>query len=267
MILIVLTMATWATIGGWITPQLFEEKGLNKMAGRGAGIAAGALGSLFFLLILWGVVATFPAGGRISAKPSVQPDGETDDEPAEDTPATPPIDRVANLKQTANQYLDRLVPYGPAVERLVFALGGLLLGMILTGWILPVRFANNAEPAQLEESYRDQWVKGAAAEYELTDDPDEVERKLIAAGYGSDEVRALARQNESAPVGTWLTNIEDIAASADQSAQDKQSQYPGPTWWSEIVMPLLGILSIAGLGALLALFLSSVPNPISRRFS
>ena len=53
MLFIILTMVSWAAIGGWITPQLFEEKGLNKMAGRGAGIAAGAVGSIIFLLILW----------------------------------------------------------------------------------------------------------------------------------------------------------------------------------------------------------------------
>ncbi len=271
-VLILLNVVSWAVIGAWITPQLFEEKGLNKMAGRGAGIAAGALGSLILLLILWAVIATFPEAGSVpeKPKPKVNADGDSEGDSEGETPdepALPPVNRIANLKETTSRYVDRLVPFGPAVERLVFLLAGLVLGIILASWVLPFRFANNAEPVQLEESYRQQWVKGAAAEYELTDDEDEVARKLIAAGYDADDVHALAQDNESARVGTWLDNIEGIASANTDNAQDKESEYPGPTVWSEIVMPLVGILSVAGIGVLLAMFLTTIPNPISKRFS
>ena len=104
---------------------------------------------------------------------------------------------------------------GPPVERLVFVLGGLLLGMILTGWILPVRFSNNAETSPTRRKHTvNNGLKARAAEYELTEDEDEVARKLTAAGYGVEDVRELAKANESAQVGSWLANIEDIAASA-----------------------------------------------------
>lgn len=171
---------------------------------------------------------------------------------------------IHNLKQ----FDVMLKPFYPNLYRLAWVMGGVLLGMLIVYLVVPIEFRNNAAPVQMDETYREQWVKGAAAEYEITGDRSEVERKLIAAGVTADEVESLSSDNQGTEIGSLLSQIEPIASDVSDSAQAQEEEFAEPGGFANF-MPALVYIVVAILGILIAVGLTLYPDPIGmirRRF-
>jgi hypothetical protein len=167
---------------------------------------------------------------------------------------------MKRIIHVVKQYDVMITPFKPAIQKLILIMTGLALGMLAVYILVPVRFKNNAEPIQMDDGYRDQWIKGVAAEYLLTNDEDEARDKLISAGVTVDEVQRLRDDNVNNQVGDWLENLAPVVDSANSAAEAKAKEYPDPGFMNGIA-PLLWYLAFLVIGILMAVGFT-LYNPI-----
>ncbi|HMB60890.1 MAG TPA: hypothetical protein VKN35_13335, partial [Xanthomonadales bacterium] len=112
-------------------------------------------------------------------------------------------------------------PFSPALSRVVLISVGILIGIFSVYGNLPLVGLKwqNAEFVHLTEGWKDIWVKNAALAAELGVPDEQTADTLESAGYGPDEVGALADANASTDLETPLRNVQplpnpDEAASA-----------------------------------------------------
>lgn len=171
---------------------------------------------------------------------------------------------VHNLKQ----FDVMLKPFYPNLFRVAWLMGGVVLGMLLVYIVVPIEFRNNAAPAQLDETYQEQWVKGAAAEFDLTGNANEFRQRLIDAGYTESEINDLIDANEGADVYDPLNRAEEAAGNYNSAAQATEEQYAEPGGFAN-VMPIVVFLVVGLVAILASVGLTLYPDPIGmirRRF-
>ena len=159
------------------------------------------------------------------------------------------------------QYDVVLKPFYPNFRKTGFILVGVAIGMLLAYILVPTQFKNNAEPAQLDETYREQWVNAAAVEFSQTGDVEELQNKLVAVGYTADEVKAL-QAKQGGISAALLAPVVSVAESSDSAAKEKAKTYSDPGTWDAIAPLVVFILTIV-VGLLLSAYLTIWPDPVS----
>jgi hypothetical protein len=170
--------------------------------------------------------------------------------------------RIVHL---VKQYDIILTAYKPALSKLWWFMPGVLVGMLVAYIIVPTQFENNATPAQLDpDTYREQWVKGAAAEFQVTGDAEEAERKLTAAGYTSSDVQELINENQDAP--GLVQRLQAVQPyTNDSAAQEQAEEYPDPGFFSNFIAPILAWIGVLIAGIAVALYVTTFGVPLLPR--
>jgi hypothetical protein len=164
---------------------------------------------------------------------------------------------MQRIIHVAKQWDVILTAFKPALRRFFWILFGVILGMLLVYLFVPVKFENNAEPVQLGENYKDQWLKGLAAEYEswtrvvetggaTTFNPvQEAQAKLVDAGITTEDIDSLRDENaNNAVLVNQLNALRPLAEDAESRAIEKRDQYPNPGFWNNVIVPLLSFLGM-----------------------
>ncbi len=164
---------------------------------------------------------------------------------------------MQRIVHVIKQYDVILTAFKPALRRFFWILFGVVLGMLLVYVFVPVKFENNAEPVQMGDTYRDQWLKGLAAEYETWNEivavqgasdfnpVEEAQTKLVDAGITTDDITRLQSENaDNAVLVGQLEALKPVADSVKGDAQAKIDQYPDPGFWNNVIVPLLGFLGM-----------------------
>lgn len=159
------------------------------------------------------------------------------------------------------QYDVVLKPFYPNFRKTGFILVGVAIGMLLAYILVPTQYKNNAEPAQMDDTYREQWVNAAAVEFSQTGDVEELQRKLVAVGYTSDDVKAL-QEKQGAPSAQLLAPVITVAERTNSQAEDQAKTYSDPGTWDAIAPLVVFILTIV-VGLLLSAYLTVWPDPVT----
>ena len=179
------------------------------------------------------------------------------------------MERINNLRKQG------LVIYGavePALNRYYPIMLGMALGMLLTIVFIPVYFRPNAEPVQMDETYREQWIKGTANEYlfivnsvqndeNLSEEDrlrqqaiaeNEVKDRLTEVGATTSDINDLIRQNPDVDyLQESLLAIQPIAVQVEAAAQTQKDDAQIPGTFSRIFVTLLIFIAFALLGVLI----------------
>lgn len=145
---------------------------------------------------------------------------------------------IKQLIHLYKQYQIVIGAFVPNLQKLRFWIPGLIVGSLLTFIFLPTRFENNAEPVQLADNYKDQWIKAAARINET--DPAEAQRMLEDGGILPADVQTLRDANSSDPaLQTQLNNLLPVAQQAETNATAQIDEYPDPGIFSNFILPIL----------------------------
>jgi len=141
----------------------------------------------------------------------------------------------------------------PALIRLGFVLLGLIIGLVWAYAISPVQF-RDAEPVYLAEGYKDQWIKMTAAEYAVTGDQAEAQRKLVSAGVTPKMILDLIQANQgSAPqLVNQLEPLVPLAEATESAARNQAAKLD--TSLIATLSPLLCVVGTIVIGLILAIF-------------
>ncbi|PJF44764.1 MAG: hypothetical protein CUN55_02295 [Phototrophicales bacterium] len=168
------------------------------------------------------------------------------------------MERIVNLVKQG------LVIYGAvetALVRYYHVLLGIALGMLIGILFVPVYFRPNAVPAQLDDTYREQWIKDTANGYQYILDfanqledqevaaalrtraEEEVKRKLTDVGATPDDITALIQNNEeNTYLVDSLNSILPFAEQVENAALEQKEQYSkGPPGAISRALTTLGI--------------------------
>jgi len=114
----------------------------------------------------------------------------------------------------------------PALFRLGFVLLGLVIGLVWAYQIAPVKF-ENAEPVHLGTNYKDEWIKGAAAEYYTLRVAEQARERVIAAGVTQgriEKLRDVAAENNDNELRQQLDALLDATFLDQQYGAEVKSQ-------------------------------------------
>lgn len=159
--------------------------------------------------------------------------------------------------------------------------GGIAIGMFIVLFLgtPPVHFKNDAVPAQMGDTYREQWIKDTAKSFQYildytnapsnSDDPlviaarDEAKRKLTAVGATPAEVEELIGKG-GVSLDRSLQSILPLAREVSAAAQEQEEEYSEPGFFSVTVVPILIYILIAALGALVITYFTLFDFPIKQ---
>jgi hypothetical protein len=141
----------------------------------------------------------------------------------------------------------------PSLYRLGLVLLGLIIGLVWAYQGAPIKF-RDAEPVQLAEGYKDQWIKMTAAEYSQYGDQAEAARKIVEAGVTPKMIQTLIDENQADPqLASQLAGLLEVA-NANKSAATTQADKIKSNFLSSLVLGPLGCLvGTAIIGVILAL--------------
>lgn len=177
--------------------------------------------------------------------------------------------------------------FKPAFRLYMFVVLGIVIGMLTVYLLAPVRFRNNAAPIQLDDTYRDQWIKDAANGYQYmvtaAQGLDETSRtelenrarteardKLIDAGVTTADIDRLINDNENQLyLTTSLTTLRDLLDDdIESAAQVKIDEHKDPNFFTNVIAPIIIWLLVVIVGLLLIVYykLFGIPflRPIKR---
>jgi hypothetical protein len=130
----------------------------------------------------------------------------------------------------------------PSLYRLGFVLLGLIIGLVWAYQVAPVKF-RDAEPVHLADGYKDQWIKMAAAEYNMYGDREEAAREMVKAGVSPQMIQNLIDENQAAnpQLANQLSALLEIA-NENRSAAATQADKIKSGFFSTLVLGPLGCL-------------------------
>jgi hypothetical protein len=118
-------------------------------------------------------------------------------------------------------------PFSPALSRVVLISFGILIGILSVYGNLPLVGLKwrNAEPVHLADGWQDTWVKNAALAAERGIPEEQTANSLESAGYGPEQIDALAQANSESPdIQSALLSVRDLPdANAAASARGEVS--------------------------------------------
>ncbi len=178
------------------------------------------------------------------------------------------MERIINLAKQG------LVIYGAvetALIRYYHVLLGMALGTLIGILFVPVYFRPNAVPAQMDNTYREQWIKDTANGYQYVVNnadtlgdaeaaaqlraraEEEAKAKLTDVGATPGDIDALIRNNENDTyLVASLTSIRPYAEDVRGSAAEQKEQYSeGPPGAIVRALTTLGIFALFGILGLL----------------
>ncbi|HLA43594.1 MAG TPA: hypothetical protein VJZ27_09175, partial [Aggregatilineales bacterium] len=156
-----------------------------------------------------------------------------------------------------------VIPFRPALSRVVLILIGVIIGILSVYAIPPLRVKfRNAEPVHLSEGYKDQWVKNTAIIHSLRlyDSPEANDQaaksSLEAAGYSPEDIESLASANESDPaIQDILLRIKDLPSASEADSQ--QGKISGGIF--SLLTPVFCLVGYFFLFVVIGIWLSFVP--------
>ena len=154
--------------------------------------------------------------------------------------------------------------FRPALKVYMFVVLGIAIGMLLVYFIGPVPFNNDAVPAQMDDGFRDQWIKDTANGYQyvvsqaaintenpqlVADAQNEAQDRLVSVGATTEDIDRLLRANEDVP---YLNqSLIAIRAFADDSAANNQlDEFGEAGFFTKYILPIITFLVVSLLGAL-----------------
>lgn len=176
------------------------------------------------------------------------------------------MERITNLVKQG------LVIYGAVEKALIryyHVLLGMALGMLIGILFVPVYFRPNAVPAQMDDTYREQWIKDTANGYQYVvsaadalPDSDaattlranaeaEVQRKLTDVGATTSDIDSLIQNNED---NAYLVNSLNAVmpfVDDDAATEQKEDYSEGPPGAIVRALTTLGIFALFGILGLL----------------
>jgi len=154
-------------------------------------------------------------------------------------------------------------PFRPALSRVVLITIGILIGIFSVYGNLPLVGMKwrNAEPVHLTEGWKDQWVKNVALAVERGLPEDQATTSLENAGYGPEQIDALAEANSASPeIQAALLDVRDLP-SADAAA-DARGQVSSSVVSN--ITPFICVFLWFILLAVLGIVLSFKPIPVGK---
>jgi hypothetical protein len=142
----------------------------------------------------------------------------------------------------------------PSLYRLGLVLLGLIIGLVWAYQGAPIKF-RDAEPVQLADGYKDQWIKMTAVEYFQYQDAEEAARKIVKAGVSPKMIQTLIDENQAADpeLAAQLSALLPIAEE-NKAAASAQADKIKSSFLSGLVTGPLGCLvGTALIGVILAL--------------
>lgn len=153
----------------------------------------------------------------------------------------------------------------PSLARLGFVMVGLIIGLVWTYQFAPVKFTD-AEPVHLSGEYKNQWIKGTAAEYDAFGNAAEAQQRLIKAGVTANTIQqrllnplqAIIDQGQAQPSDMVLQQqLQALRALAEQgNVQSQASKQADKTEKSALggaLGPLACVFGTAIIGFILTL--------------
>jgi hypothetical protein len=139
----------------------------------------------------------------------------------------------------------------PALSRLVLVMVGLIIGLLWAYVGDPVKF-QDAEPVQLQDGYKDQWIKMTALEYAQTNDRVEAERKVVDGGITVGMIDTLIKDNAQTSLEQPLQNLRVVAEEKKGPAKSNADDAE-PGFLDQVLGPIACVFGTLIIGVVMAL--------------
>lgn len=188
--------------------------------------------------------------------------------------------RIVHLLKQFNLMLSA---FKPALRLYAYVAGGIAIGMLVAYILVPTQFRSNAVPAQMGETYREQWIKDTANGYRyvttyslVASEEDraelnrraigEVQSKLSDVGATVADIDALIQKSgDDQYLVDSLTEIRPIAQTVNAQAQEQKDSYKNPGFFSNVILPIVVYILVAIVGALVTIYLTLFNIPFAKQ--
>ncbi len=162
--------------------------------------------------------------------------------------------------------------FKPVLRIYAWVVLGMALGMLIVYIFVPVKFRNNAVPAQLNDVDLDRWVKDTAISYAhifdyVSEHPEsqlnldnirsETMDRLGDAGVTTDDIDRLQSANPGVQyLNEALQRVKDEGLVNNSAGEEQSDKYSDPGFFTAYIMPIIILIVVAIVGALITILSS-----------